>query len=39
MVSFAKKNVADFISSVGKNHIVILSALDSDKRRVINASR
>jgi proteasome assembly chaperone 2 len=38
MVSFAK-NVADFISSIGKNHIVIISSLDSGKRRVIDASR
>ncbi|WVZ60686.1 hypothetical protein U9M48_010673 [Paspalum notatum var. saurae] len=37
MVSFAK-NIADFISSIGKNHIVILSSLDSGKRRVIDAS-
>jgi proteasome assembly chaperone 2 len=38
MVSFAK-NVTDLTSNVGKNHIVILSALDSGKTRVINASR
>ncbi|CAN6286704.1 unnamed protein product [Urochloa humidicola] len=37
MVSFAK-NVADFIKNIGKNHIVILSSLDSGKRRVIDAS-
>lgn len=38
MVSFAK-NVANFISSIGKDHVVILSSLDSGKRRVIDASR
>jgi len=38
IVSFAK-NVADFISNIGKDHIVILSSLDSGKRRVIDASR
>jgi proteasome assembly chaperone 2 len=38
MVSFAK-NVANFTSSIGKDHIVILSSLDSGKRRVIDASR
>ncbi|KAL6894156.1 hypothetical protein ACP4OV_008254 [Aristida adscensionis] len=37
MVSFAK-NVADFVSSVGKEHIIILSSLDSGKRRLIDAS-
>ncbi|KAK3149227.1 hypothetical protein QOZ80_3AG0214590 [Eleusine coracana subsp. coracana] len=37
MVSFAK-NVANFISSIGKDHVVILSSLDSGKRRVIDAS-
>ncbi|KAL6637930.1 hypothetical protein ACP70R_025502 [Stipagrostis hirtigluma subsp. patula] len=36
-VSFAK-NVADFISSIGKEHIIILSSLDSGRRRVIDAS-
>lgn len=38
MVSFAK-NVADFIKTIGKDHIVIVSSLDSGKRRVIDASR
>ncbi|CAN6303408.1 unnamed protein product [Urochloa humidicola] len=37
MVSFAK-NVADFVTSIGKNHLVILSSLDSGKRRIIDAS-
>lgn len=37
MVSFAN-NIANFISSIGKEHVVILSSLDSGKRRVIDAS-
>lgn len=37
MVSFAK-NVANFISGIGKDHIIILSSLDSGKRRLIDAS-
>lgn len=38
VVSFAK-NVANFISSIEKDHVVILSSLDSGKRRIIDASR
>jgi proteasome assembly chaperone 2 len=38
MISFAK-NIANFVSSIGKDHVVILSSLDSGKRRVIDASR
>lgn len=37
MISFAK-NVANFVSSIGKDHVVILSSLDSGKRRLIDAS-
>uniref|UniRef100_A0A0D3FPH8 Proteasome assembly chaperone 2 n=1 Tax=Oryza barthii TaxID=65489 RepID=A0A0D3FPH8_9ORYZ len=37
VVSFAK-NVANFISSIEKDHVVILSSLDSGKRRIIDAS-
>ncbi|PWZ21648.1 putative transcription factor KAN2 [Zea mays] len=35
---FICKNAADFVSSIGKNHIVIISSLDSGKRRIIDAS-
>ncbi|KAK8969600.1 hypothetical protein KSP40_PGU007021 [Platanthera guangdongensis] len=37
MVEFAK-NIANFISAIGKKHIVILSSLDSGKRNQINAA-
>ncbi|TVU44837.1 hypothetical protein EJB05_04298, partial [Eragrostis curvula] len=37
MVSFAK-NVANFARNIGKDHIIILSSLDSGKRRIIDAS-
>jgi proteasome assembly chaperone 2 len=38
MISFAQ-NVANFVSSIGKDHVVILSSLDSGMRRVIDASK
>lgn len=38
MVEFAK-NLAHFASSIGKKHVVILSSLDSGRRKKIEASR
>ncbi|KAF3323972.1 proteasome assembly chaperone 2 [Carex littledalei] len=37
MISFAR-NMADFIHSIGKNHVLILSSLDSGRRKRIDAS-
>lgn len=38
MVEFAK-NLADFVSSIGKKHVIILSSLDSGRMKKIVASR
>lgn len=38
MVEFAR-NFSKFISSIGKKHVVILSSIDSGRRRMLDASR
>jgi hypothetical protein len=38
MISFAR-NMADFIHSLGKKHVLVLSSLDSGRRKQIDASR